>query len=368
LEEIFNVYDVVVLDEFPNWIKENKEISVVLQKLIDTSLQFKNKKLIVCGSLLSFMKGEIMSYKSPLYGKKTLSMQVKPLKFADLREFFPSSPLQRLVGIYGIAGGVPYYLKLLPQKGDVVDYINSDLKKKGSWILQEADFLLKYEFRETRKYKLILEAIALGKNTVNEIKNYTYFSKTEIMPYLHNLKEVGLIKKILPFPHKSKKNAHYFIADNFMSFWFRFIHPNLSYIEEGTYHLDKKDYYNYLGNVFKDIAKQLLIDLKPINFNKIGTWWHKDKEIDIIAINEETEEMLAVEVKWQDLKLRDVKSIIEELHEKLPYVQWENDKRKEILGIFGKRIEKKARKWLVSHGYKAWDLEDIKKIRKRKTN
>ncbi len=363
LEELFNKYDIIVFDEFPYMISENKNALNILQKLIDLKLQFSNKKLIICGSSLSFMKSEVMGYKSPLFGRKTYVLHLDEVDFLSLQEFFPEKSIEDLVRIYGFAGGVPYYLRQIPKNKDIIEFVNEDLRRKGSLIINEVDFLLKYEFKETRNYKLILEAIANGKVTIKEIKDYTYLSRTDITPYLRNLQNVGLVRRNIPIFSKPRTSkSRYFIKDNFISFWFRFISPNISYIEEGTYKIHDKEYNTYLGNIFERIAKQIIFRMKPINITKIGKWWYKDKEIDLVAVNEQTKELLAIEVKWQNLKLRDVKSIIEGLHEKLPYVQWHNERRKETLGIFAKKVDKRARDWLISEGYKVWDLGDVEKL------
>ena len=48
----------------------------------------------------------------------------------------------------------------------------------------------------------------------------------------------------------------------------------------------KKEYNIYLGLVFERISTQFFIRNKEdiFNFTKIGSWWHKDKEIDIVAL------------------------------------------------------------------------------------
>jgi len=80
-----------------------------------------------------------------------------------------------------------------------------------------------------------------------------------------------------------------------------------------------------------------------------------------LGINENTKELLAVEVKWKDLGLKDVKDIIEELKEKVKYVDWFNDERKEKLGIFAKKIDRKSGEWLKENGYMCWDLQFLEK-------
>jgi len=49
-----------------------------------------------------------------------------------------------------------------------------------------------------------------------------------------------------------------------------------------------KTFNRHLGFIFEKICTELLFYIRPIEFNKIGKWWHKDKEIDIFALNEKT--------------------------------------------------------------------------------
>ncbi len=50
----------------------------------------------------------------------------------------------------------------------------------------------------------------------------------------------------------------------------------------------------YLGTVFEKVCKQFLLlnrDRLPFTFTKLGRWWHKDKEIDVVALDEESKEI-----------------------------------------------------------------------------
>ena len=82
----------------------------------------------------------------------------------------------------------------------------------------------------------------------------------------------------------------YVIKDNYFNFWFRFVSPFQSDIE--SYALEqpisnfKNNFNQYLGFIFEDLILDL-IKRKKINlgleFTKLGKWWYKDKEIDIVA-------------------------------------------------------------------------------------
>ena len=40
-----------------------------------------------------------------------------------------------------------------------------------------------------------------------------------------------------------------------------------------------------------------------LKFNKIGKWWHKGAEIDIVAFDEAGKKAIFAECKWKDTKL-----------------------------------------------------------------
>ena len=60
---------IAVIDEVQYLVNSNKNILSVLQKLIDHQLKNTKLFLIVCGSYVSFMKKEVLGYKSLLYSK-----------------------------------------------------------------------------------------------------------------------------------------------------------------------------------------------------------------------------------------------------------------------------------------------------------
>ena len=79
--------DVIIIDEFQNLIKEDKNILTIFQNIVDNILKNSKIKLIIVGSSISMIKSKVLSYKSPLYGRRTLSYKLKPISFFDLKEF-----------------------------------------------------------------------------------------------------------------------------------------------------------------------------------------------------------------------------------------------------------------------------------------
>ncbi|ADT83506.1 ATP-binding protein [Thermococcus barophilus] len=352
---------VIIIDEFPNMIKEDPKVVSIFQRAVDLDLSNSNTKLILLGSSVSMMTEKVLSYKSPLYGRRTGSMKLKPMEFFTLREFFPGISWKELIEIYGLTDGIPFYI--IQVKLPFWEWLEKELLNPVSFFRDEVDFLLRYEFTETRTYRRILEAIALGKTTPKEIKDFTGMRHSDITPYLRNLIETDLVVREVPVTEKpASKKGRYYVADNFLAFWFRYIYPNLSRIEAGTFDIAeiREDYSRYLGWVFEKVARQFLVRLNkagrlPFRFTKIGKWWHKSEEIDLVALNEREKKVLFVEVKWKDLREREAKGVLRNLERKSKLVGLEDWEK--AYGMIARNIGGKED--VRGSGYFAWDLGDF---------
>ena len=58
------------IDEYPYLAKQCPYIQSVLQKQIDTNWKKGNMFFIICGSLVSFMKDEVLAESAPLHGRR----------------------------------------------------------------------------------------------------------------------------------------------------------------------------------------------------------------------------------------------------------------------------------------------------------
>ena len=278
---------VVIIDEFPYLIEEDKSILSAFQRIVDENRDSRTK-LILLGSSISVME-DVLSYRSPLYGRRTASLKVGELKFRDLRHLGFS--VEEAVKIYGFAGGVPMYLTRVTPP--FLDWVNRELKRVDSFLRDEVDFLLRYEFREIGTYKEILRAISMGKNTLAEIRDYVKVGG-EISSYIKKLERIDLVTREVPVTESVRsKMGRYVIRDNFTNFWFRFVYPNLSLIEEGTYEITEEEYANYLGHVFERVCREYVRDRYRVR--KVGRQWWKDVEIDVMGLGNVK---VAGECKW----------------------------------------------------------------------
>jgi AAA+ ATPase superfamily predicted ATPase len=74
---------VIILDEFPYIAHSNKSVPSILQNAIDHHLKNTKMFFIICGSSICFMEKEVLSYKSPLYGRGTAQMLIEPFNYLE---------------------------------------------------------------------------------------------------------------------------------------------------------------------------------------------------------------------------------------------------------------------------------------------
>lgn len=347
--------DIIVLDEFQNFIAEDRSFLSLLQKIIDSSLSRSGLKLFILGSSVSMLDSAVLSYKSPLYGRKTGSLKLRQMDLFDSAEFFQKRSMQELVEIHGFAGGVPYYLIKIDRP--FWHWLSEELKRMDSFLKNETHFIMKYEFSDIGTYSLILEAIARGRTTIGEIKDFARLKRTDVSPYLQKLISTDFISRETPIiEKKNSRNSRYFINDQFVSFWYRFIYPNLSSIEERVFDARgiTANYNEYLGFVFEKACLQFLlrkIRAGELDYLRVGRQWGRipsefrpeqgkeQYEIDLVALNDKKKEVLFAECKWKgDV---DAERIARELNAKAKYVLWNNKSRKEVLAVFAKSFSRK---------------------------
>ncbi|MCK5333794.1 MAG: ATP-binding protein [Candidatus Aenigmarchaeota archaeon] len=349
--KIGNQRMIFVIDEFSYLMEGNKAIDSIFQKIWDEYLSKTHVFLILCGSSISMMES-LMEYKNPLYGRRTGQWKVELLTFRDARKFFPKYDIENQINAFSILDGIPQYLQQFNDKKKIIENLKEKVFNKGSFLYIEPEFLLREELREPRNYFSILKSISFGNTTFGKIANHTQLDKTLVSKYLNTLITLHLIEKIYPITLRKEKarDTRYKINDNFFDFWLKFIYAHKEDIEENKANAIEKivdaEFSTYVGRKFESICAQFLTGLYgrnilPFKIEKTGNWWHKDNEIDIVALNGLTKEILLCECKWQDKV--NAKKILAELKEKSQYVDWNNEKRKEHYVIFAKSFKEKIK-------------------------
>ncbi len=345
---------IIIIDEFPYLMKENPSITSEFQKIWDMHVK-SNVILILIGSSISMME-KLLGVKSPLYGRRTGQIEIKPISIFEVKKFLPKYTTEDCINVYGCVDGIPLYLNQFDGKKTFYDNIRDVFLRRDKMLYSEAEILLKQEFREPANYFSILKAISFGYTRHGEIADYTGIDKTAVTKYIQNLEKVRIVRKEYPVTEKKekRKSARYSFTDNYFKFWFRFIYPNKTSIEMENYrsvlNTIKENYSTYMGQPFEKACKEFLWRKKPFSFTECGRWWHKDKEIDLVALGKEKTGFF--ECKWKRLSTRDAKRILKKLEEKS-----DSFKGNKVFGLIAKNIEDKEK--LRNEGYYAFDLRDL---------
>ncbi len=336
-----------VIDEFPYLIEADPAIPSLFQKGWDEYLKDSKVFLILMGSSIGMMETEVLGYRSPLYGRRTGQLLLQPLDFVDARQFFPRKSFEEALALYAVGGGIPAYLLEFRPEFDVWMNIRDRVLALESFLYREPEFLLREELREPRNYFAILKALAAGKTKLGEIVNETGFPKSKITKYLSVLTDLNIVQREVPVteerPEKSKRGI-YRIVDYFFRFWFEFVVPYRSELEEGEFDAVLKKikpaFPLYLSAVYEDVARELTMDWArrgelPFRPTRMGRYWDKDVEIDLSGHSKEDNVALFGEVKWTN-KAMSI-GIYEQLKQKAQQVPWTGKTRQEFYILFSRR-------------------------------
>jgi AAA+ ATPase superfamily predicted ATPase len=215
---------IVVIDEFPYLVAAEKAVPSEFQKIWDMHLSKSDTMLVLVGSSVSMME-KLLGRKSPLFGRRTAQIEIKPVDVFRVKEFLPDYPMRERIRAYGCADGIPLYLRQFNSKLTFFDNVKNSFLRRDALLYAEAEILLKQEFREPANYFAILKAISFGNERQNEIANYTGIDKSIISKYLQNLEEVRIVKREYPVTERKERrgSARYVFSDNYFRFWFRFV-------------------------------------------------------------------------------------------------------------------------------------------------
>ncbi|MGN0077963.1 MAG: ATP-binding protein [Coriobacteriales bacterium] len=305
---------VLVIDEFPYLVKTNAAFPSVLQHAWDEVLRDANVMLVLCGSLIGMMQRHALSYDSPLYGRRSAQMRLAPLPFTDVCAA-QGLPFAQAVERYAVTGGVPKYLEFFEDSRPLPEQLEEAVLSKSGFLYEEPYFLLKSESMTSVSYFSIIKAVADGNHKLGKIAGALGEDTHSLSPYIANLVDLGFLEKRVPLteknPAKSRKGL-YFIADNFVRFWFHYVYPYKGELELDNRQivLDEmgKDFtQTFVALAYEEVCRDVFASLcrsGDVGFapSRIGSYWLNDRdadtEIDVMAVDHQHRLLFAGECKY----------------------------------------------------------------------
>ena len=299
----------LIIDEFQELLNINPSIIGDIQRVWDMNKDRSHINLLLSGSVYSMMHRIFEDEKEPLFFRASNIIHLDVFRTDVLKDILHDHNAnyshEDLLALYTFTGGVAWYVELLMNAKAVtykkmVDYIF----RENSLFINEGKNLLIEEFgKDYSIYFSILECIAHGANTRGEIASAV--GVNEIGGYLNKLeKGYNIIRQMRPIYSKpATKTVRYSIADNFMTFWFRFFYKHMNYVESGSMELLKqivlRDYPTFSGAMLERYFRQKAKESGL--YTNIGNYWDRkgEHEIDIVLVNELNETVEIGEIKRQ---------------------------------------------------------------------
>jgi AAA+ ATPase superfamily predicted ATPase len=373
----------IAFDEFQRFASIESSLPSILQKHFDLEKKRSKLFIIISGSSFGLLKKLFIDEGSPLFQRPANILRLRSFNFKLICRILSDLGVKRfeeMVELYSFFGGIPKFYELM----EIYNIKGSEkaldelLFRHEAPLRKEVQDVISEEFgKQSSTYYSILTAIALGKTKANEIADFAGIKHTSLPAYIYDVSELlGAVKKELQVtePNTSKK-VKFNLSNSFLRFWFRFVFPKESDYRLGRFKEIKKDFEeqksSFIGLAFEDICKEVLIGSDMgAKYTKIGKWWgnyrnekgeKRTAEIDIVALNKNTREILFASCKWRNRKTR-LQDLLD-LKKYSELVEWKNNERKETFMVFSKSsYESTAQEFAKENNWKLFDLEDIEQI------
>jgi uncharacterized protein len=230
---------VLFFDEFP-WMATKK--SKLLQALDYYWNRFwshdRRLKLIICGSAASWVIKNIINNKGGLYNRVTRVMQLESFTLAQTKAFLKASGIyldeQRILSLYMVFGGVPFYLGLIDKGLSVEQNIDKQCFRLKGALFNEFDNLFGSLFQHASVYQKIVRVLAehrygLGQKQLIKACNLPDGGNT--IRKFQDLENAGFITSFIPYRHQ-EKGVYYKVTDEFILFYLHWIEPSISTIKK----------------------------------------------------------------------------------------------------------------------------------------
>lgn len=305
----------VIFDELPYLVVTSGEVPSLLQRWVDHAAKNANLILAVAGSCQRMMQGIVLDRSAPLYGRATVSMQIKPFMPGYLPEVFKLSDGLQAVMAYSVWGGIPRYWELAVKYGADLSTALDELVLSPLGVLHnEVDTLLASEVPPAGSLRSLLDAIGMGAHRLSEIAGRLGQPATSLSRPLGNLIEMDIVRREVPFgeSERSSKRSLYKITDSFIRFWFMVVAQYRSLLTDSGGAARKRIWNSRKTAVFsatwEDLCRDCVCHLRDDHqLGRIGPWqsasrfWKGNSpEWDVVSLSLDKQYLMLGEVKWME--------------------------------------------------------------------
>jgi AAA+ ATPase superfamily predicted ATPase len=285
---------VVVLDEMPYLLANDRGFEGTLQKLFDRELSRRPVLLVCIGSDLAMMEA-LNEYGRPFHQRAT-EMIVPPLNPAEVATMLDLAPADAF-DAYLVTGGLPLILDEWPRGASPAGYLEEAVADPTSALLVSAERALAAEFPVEAQARNVLAAIGSGERSFTLIGRAAGgLPQASLTRALHLLTSKRLVEAAVPVSARPSRDTRYVIADPYLRFWLTFLGPHIAEIERGRGDLVLRritaSWTSWRGRAVEPLIRESLRrlpDVLPEGTAVVGAYWTRtnDPEIDIVGADRE---------------------------------------------------------------------------------
>lgn len=309
---------IIVLDEVPWLVEQDREFEGALQTVWDRYLSAKPVLLLLVGSDLSMMES-LQEYGRPFHGRAA-RMLVRPLHPADVQQMTTLNPADA-IDAFLITGGFPEIVQRWKPGTDRAAFLRDQLADPLSPLLMAGELSLLGEVPEPSHSRSALEAIGAGERTFSTIANRVGVGSPipsgTLAPILNTLTAKRIVAVDTPLATRpDTRNKRYRIDDPYLRFWLAFLQRGIAEVERGRGDLVatriERSWPSWRGRAVEPVIRtsleRLLPDDRLPGAEIVGGWWNRQNnpEIDLIGADRErptaTRIAFTGSVKWLEIE------------------------------------------------------------------
>jgi uncharacterized protein len=190
---------------------------------------------------------------------------IREFNLIETQAMLSSHSQREVLDAYLTIGGIPEYLLRLRNKTSVYLKLCQESFLPGAFFLHEYEKIFTSSLSQNKNYKKIIQFLSKRKyaSRAEIVKHLSLKSGGTLTDLLNDLQICGFIEKHTPYNLSSKSLlARYCISDAYLQFYFKFINPVESQVNQGdfitdpTQALNTHQYQIWLGFAFERFCRK----------------------------------------------------------------------------------------------------------------
>lgn len=278
---------VLVLDELPYLMEQDRSVEGALQTVWDRRLRRLPVLLIVVGSDLSVMEA-LVGYGHPPYARVSREITLPPLSPAEVADM-AGLDAAAAIDAYLIVGGLPALVLSWGRARDPATFLRRELRDPTSPLVVIGERSMAAEFPPDAQARAVLSAIGAGERTFSGIAAATGLPKVGLQRALELLIRKRVVEKQVPLSGKASRLSRYVVTDPYLRFWLRHVAPGMEEILRGRGQLVAErvlaGWPDYRGRAVEPVVRtsveRMLPDARFGGARYVGSYWTRGGDLDV---------------------------------------------------------------------------------------